>query len=817
MKFILKINGTVSPKAAYVGWTPAKCTLAIDGFSGESPIAVTIIAGDHGFEGKLSLYENNVISAEPVDRFTHNFDGQEEFTFYIAGKYPNASVAKKDTFLKVESQDSEIPPVTANVMVRIRKDANTLSDEEISLFLESFVRLNTSPTKKEYNGDYTATPGSLLDELVLMHTYDTQYEIHSRTSFHPWHRAFQMHLERELQNIDPRVTIPYWKFDEKAERVFTRTFVGETKQTEDPDQDVAEKFKPSFDQGNPLKLYAEHTVWGPLRRAYRKLNPAHERPENIYPESQIIDGAQSSEYFLYWSRFEERRSHNQAHNAFTGHVVDIGRDPVDPLFFMMHGNVDRLWALWQEKHNRYNGNEVSTYPFQHKYAGERGEKWALLERLDANDGIYQVNNDDLGNFAEDTLWPWDWDAFLSRPMRKWSSNDPNYGTGVVPQINIDFPASATSNYPNGAVTVKSTIDYQGRLNNLTCLGFDYDCIPYFDHDKESPQKIAMVTEDDQNQLVQKSKSEHFSALTILNDKDADFSTRLKAIQSIDETSEIFLDTALNVIADSSESVDLRSDLIHEVRTAKRSNRHFPSRKPRFFDILRGLLTSESPKLRFQAIEILAAADDGVVQEFLVGELKKDEGEFVSKPDAIFFLRQNTKPQHAKLFLELFNQSSDSDVRKAAIEGLDNDPNSIDLLERTVLDEQEDFKVREAGALSLHHIDHEKMNEVAAQIIAKPENEGGKVFFTSFAPAPGEVDFKTGLLNMLTFTGDSNRLKQNEGLKASLQHVIDRGTVDRSDFRGSFETMSEAPLDAPTVLEKMATKLLNRLEKVDEDE
>ncbi|WP_373515342.1 tyrosinase family protein, partial [Persicitalea sp.] len=655
----------------------------------------------------------------------------------------------------------------------------------------------------------------LLHEIALMHTFDAANEVHRRTSFHPWHRVFQIHLERELQEIDPRVAIPYWKFDKMADRVFTAKFVGETKQSDDFDQDVAEIKRPTFDLMNPLLTYVEHTVWGPLRRAYKEINPAVGKPDRIYTESMIIDGPDSSEYFLYWSRFEERRSHNQAHNAFTGHVVDVGRDPVDPLFFMMHGNVDRLWALWQEKHNRYDGNQVNTYPFQNKYAGERGAKWALLETAD-EDGIYIANNDDIGNFAEDTLWPWDWDIALSRPMRKWSSMDPDYGTGSVPQINIDFPESAASNYPDGPITVKSTIDYQGRLSNMPALGFDYDCIPYFDRDKKPYDQINVSSTKRQNQPHQNNKDEQTEALYNLSDKTADLHSRIKSIELIDETSEIFLDTAINIIADPSEPYNLRSELILDVFAAKRSNRHFPSRKPRFFDILRGLLTDENRKLRFQAIDILAASEDEIVQDFLISELKKEQSEFISKTDAIFFLRQNTKPQHAALFRKLFEESNDPEVRKAAIQGLGNDPDAIELLKKVVQDIDENFKIREAGALSLHHLDHETMNAVAEKIVAEPESGDDIMLFRSSSPDPDEVDFKTGLLNMLTFTGDVNRLKENEGLKSTLKQVVDPSTGNKANFRSSFELLAAAPSVGPTIIEQMAAKLLNRLEGNDNE-
>lgn len=824
MKFILKINESESEKAAYVGWTPVKCTLTIEGYTGQIPMPVTITTGHDGNEGRLSLYDSNATTAQPVNKIEHDFKNQREVTFYIAGQYPYASVAKKDTFIRVESQTNEIDTQITKVMVRVRKNANNLSDDEITMFLEAFVRLNTEKTKKNYNGNYTNKPSKLLGEIVLMHTYDAIYEIHQRTSFHPWHRIFNMHLERELQAIIPHVTIPYWKFDKKAEHVFTPKFIGETAKSNNSDS--VETMQPKFDKMNPLVNYINNTAWGPLNRAYRDRNPASQDTfgrsngkRDVLTEEKIIEEGPNT--FEQWASYEEGFSHNSAHNVFTGDVADVGKDPIDPLFFMMHSNVDRLWAKWQDRYNRFDSNQKEAYPHQGKYQGKRGDEWikewnenATQDDLDFFNaaGFYKQSNKDIGNFLNDTLWPWDLDTTDSRPMRRWNGDiDPEFGRGEVPEIEIEFPESATSNYPNGPITVKSTIDFQDRHNNKISLGFDYDDIPYFDHDKKPSIDIAMDHLKD-NIHFQKDGEKHNQALGQLENNKNNLNVRINALAAIDETSEAFLDTILKIVANPDEPTDLRVELIDEMTASKRSNRFFPSRKPRFFDILRGLITDKNQKLRLKAIAILASAEDAVVQEFLVEEVKKEKSDFISKPDAIFFLRQSPKPQHAQLFKELFFENKDTDIRKAAIEGLGNDPDSEGFLKKVVLDEKEDFKIREASALSLHNLNHELMNDLAAQIITEPESGANIKLFKNIAPDQGEVDFKAGLLNMLTFTGDINRMKQNEELKVSLKEVTDPGLGNKAKkFLSTFETFKNKPVTGPTIIEQMAAKLLNRLE------
>tara|TARA_R110002050_G_scaffold4573_2_gene22118 strand:+ start:29561 stop:30775 length:1215 start_codon:yes stop_codon:yes gene_type:complete len=378
MEFKLKINGSESKNAEFVGWTPVKCTLTINGYTGDTPMPVTITPEHINKSGRLDLYLDNSPNSSPIKKIEHDFQSVIDLTFYIAGRYNHPSVAEKDTYILVKHNFDKVPELKKDMMVRVRKNANKLEQKEMTMFLEAFVRLNTQKTKKEYQGNYSNEPKKLLGEIVLMHTYDAIWEIHQRTSFHPWHRIFNMHLERELQAIKPYVTIPYWKFDVKAERVFTASFIGETEKTNNTSS--IESKKPIFNKMNPMANYIENTAWGTLNRAYRQRNPASQDTfgrrngnRDVLTEEDIV--YKGPDTFEQWSTFEEGRSHNSAHNIFTGDVADAGKDPIDPLFFMMHSNVDRLWAKWQHNNNRFDGSQNETYPNQGKYQGKRGEEW----------------------------------------------------------------------------------------------------------------------------------------------------------------------------------------------------------------------------------------------------------------------------------------------------------------------------------------------------------------------------------------------------------------------------------------------------------
>jgi tyrosinase len=82
-------------------------------------------------------------------------------------------------------------------------------------------------------------------------------EAHQNAGFPPWHRAFLLDLERELQQIDPSVALPYWRFDEPAPNLFTRDFMGVT----DPSTG-----RVLFSATNPFQFWATDGVIGIVRR-----------------------------------------------------------------------------------------------------------------------------------------------------------------------------------------------------------------------------------------------------------------------------------------------------------------------------------------------------------------------------------------------------------------------------------------------------------------------------------------------------------------------------------------------------------------------
>ena len=162
------------------------------------------------------------------------------------------------------------------------------------------------------------------------------FNIHRGPAFLPWHRWYVLTLEEELRAIDSEITVPYWDW------------------TKDGARDLdAEPWKSFF--GGRDNAGGKFDHWGYVRAA----SPGG----TVLPSlDSIIDELQRTTYVGY--RGEEFGSHVPAH-PWTGEDMSSPRSPSDPLFFLHHCMVDRLWAIWQINHTtvpQYTVDNLPSYP-----------------------------------------------------------------------------------------------------------------------------------------------------------------------------------------------------------------------------------------------------------------------------------------------------------------------------------------------------------------------------------------------------------------------------------------------------------------------
>ncbi len=420
---VLTINGQAGAPV-YLGWSsrPASLKLSVAQPQATQVIIKTVSApatGDVGFSVNRNSHPAATLAVTvPANGTSVNF--------FVSGT--RASTENQDVTILVTDAGTGATLLQQTVMVRVRKNANGLSVAERNRFLAAIAKFNAT----------TGTPR--YQDFLDMHNAAANTEIHTssatpRYSFLVWHRAFILDLERQLQKIDPSVSLPYWKFDEVADKVFTADFMGA----------AMASGTLVFNASNPLSHWAINGRTGIVRKPIFNVQTG----SGLDPRIGMISEKATIGLGTTYKKFApqaEQNPHGNAHESFSiGPITNITTATQDPIFYLLHANVDRLWALWQQVHNRYDITSVSTYPLKGAYPGQ--------------------GRNHVGDFLQDTMWPWNGDTSHSG-----STRPPTAPGGP-------FPALANL-APSVAPQVWQMIDYQGYAAADDASDVDYDSINF---------------------------------------------------------------------------------------------------------------------------------------------------------------------------------------------------------------------------------------------------------------------------------------------------------------------------------------------------
>ncbi len=165
---------------------------------------------------------------------------------------------------------------------------------------------------------------------------------HGANDFVYWHRHFILNFEQICGQLigDPSFALPYWNWAANRGVI------------PDPFFDI-QTLNVDF-WNDPSNAQSDH--WGPSPvttvglRGLVKGQGLQDDPDAGQSFTQdAINSIQQQSDFLIFSGQLETSPHNNAHNlsgGSNGHMGD-GMSPLDPIFWLHHCNVDRIWAEWQ--------------------------------------------------------------------------------------------------------------------------------------------------------------------------------------------------------------------------------------------------------------------------------------------------------------------------------------------------------------------------------------------------------------------------------------------------------------------------------------
>lgn len=231
----------------------------------------------------------------------------------------------------------------SNNELQVRKNAMSLSDLEKQEFVDAILEMKRR---------------GIYDTFVIQHAQSTfGGHAHGGPAFLPWHRQFLLEFERELQKINPKVTIPYWDFtvdNSPTSAIWAPNFMGGNG---DPNN-FQKVMDGPFRQGQWTAVFEND-----LRREFGLFAPTLPTPQDVQNAMRVMiydvfsfdSGSpvdQSFRNFLEGFNHPsgEAEMHNRVHLWIGGTATLIDQSLDDPIFWLLHANFDRLWGEWEDEY-----------------------------------------------------------------------------------------------------------------------------------------------------------------------------------------------------------------------------------------------------------------------------------------------------------------------------------------------------------------------------------------------------------------------------------------------------------------------------------
>ena len=204
---------------------------------------------------------------------------------------------------------------------RYRRNINCLGTSALHDLREALTMMFTLPASDEHS--FAALAG--------LHGVPGNYCRHGAPGFFTWHRAHMYYFEKALRCINSGMTLPFWDWSS-----------GPT--TGVPAACAQATYVNRSGATVPNPLYA-----GPLPGG----GSTARRPDIATTSyADIATAAQGALGSTSFTSFQSSINgpHGSVHVRTGGQMSSVSHAGYDPIFYLHHCNVDRIWAIWQNSH-----------------------------------------------------------------------------------------------------------------------------------------------------------------------------------------------------------------------------------------------------------------------------------------------------------------------------------------------------------------------------------------------------------------------------------------------------------------------------------
>ncbi|KAJ3165669.1 hypothetical protein HDU88_003862 [Geranomyces variabilis] len=226
----------------------------------------------------------------------------------------------------------------------VRREFRELSDVDKQKFIDALKCLRNPQRAPSFNPSTGSR--TIYDDLVWVHRQNAP-QSHNLPAFLPWHRGMLSLLEFWLSsNCGWTGGLPYWDW---------------TLDSQAPQNSVILSSKWFGGNGNPAQqncitngqftdvrtVFTNPGTSNCIHRFFNVNNQPAAGPTliNSVAQQALMQNSRTS-YASFRNNFESQ-PHNAVHSSIGGDMFVVTISPNDPLFYLHHANVDRMWSIWQ--------------------------------------------------------------------------------------------------------------------------------------------------------------------------------------------------------------------------------------------------------------------------------------------------------------------------------------------------------------------------------------------------------------------------------------------------------------------------------------
>ncbi|KAI8865748.1 Di-copper centre-containing protein [Ramicandelaber brevisporus] len=373
--------------------------------------------------------------------------------------YLAAAAAAVGTLLSSTGSFAQAQSCSSNYL---RKEVREMTMSEMWNYL---VALSTLKSTGQY------------DAFAARHAANLR-NVHNHAQFLPWHRFFIWDFERLLRTVNRDIALPYWDW---------------TKDSQDASSSLLLTGFLFGSDGNPdNNRCVDDSVFGVWKMRTSSapcLQRKYDKSQYMWNNLNVLASMQAFPTYAEYNHGIEISAHGTAH-LYLGGDMSMDWSPNDPMFWLHHAQLDRMWAIWQfgDWNNRVyqyegpnpNGSSGDLYDFLTSYE-DRQIRVGDVMALGTRDMCYLYTNMDLeapkmaarmvqsSSASLKHLREVFGEEALNSPVAKAAIKDraikTNFANSGLGKMLLESAASANGGYPESTLTYAPGFEYLANVTN----------------------------------------------------------------------------------------------------------------------------------------------------------------------------------------------------------------------------------------------------------------------------------------------------------------------------------------------------------------